>query len=76
MNWQRIKELNKMGFEVANHTRTHAAVSKSSKAQFMEELNYNEDKCYSLGIEKPSNFAYRGYDISLLVMDVLPEKIY
>ena len=65
-----------MGFEVANHTRTHAAVSKLSKAQFMEELNYIEDKCDSLGIEKLSNFAYPGYDLSLPVMEVLREKGY
>lgn len=76
MNWQQIKELDKMGFEVANHTRTHAAVSKLSKAQFIEELNYIEGKCNSLGIGKPSNFAYPGYDFSLPVMEVLRKQEY
>lgn len=76
MNWQQIKELDKMGFEVANHTRTHVAVSKVTKEQFIEELNYIEGKCDSLGIEKPSDFAYPGYDLSLPVMETLHEKGY
>ena len=76
MNWQQIKELDQMGFEVANHTRTHVGVSKISKEQFIEELNYIERKCDSLHIEKPSNFAYPGYDLSLSVMETLHEKGY
>ena len=76
MNWEQIKELDKMGFEVANHTRTHAAVSKLPKAQFIEELNYIEGKCDSLGIKKTSNFAYPGYALSLSVMETLQEKGY
>jgi peptidoglycan/xylan/chitin deacetylase (PgdA/CDA1 family) len=76
MNWQQIKELDKMGFEVANHTRIHAGVSNLSKPQFIEELNYIEGKCDSLGIEKPSNFAYPGYDLSLPAMETLHEKGY
>lgn len=76
MNWRQIKELDKMGFEIANHTRTHPAVSKLSKSQFIDELNYIEGKCDSMGIEKPSNFAYPGYDLSLPVMETLHEKGY
>jgi len=76
MNWQQIKALDKMGFEIANHTRTHAAVSRLSKAQFLEELTYIENKCDSLGIKKPTNFAYPGYDLSLPVLEILQEKGY
>jgi len=76
MNWRQIKELGKMGFEVANHTRTHAAVSKLTKAQLTEELNYIERKCDSLGIEKPSSFAYPGYSLSTPVIETLKEKGY
>jgi len=76
MNWQQINELDKMGFEVANHTRTHVAVSKVSKEKFVEELSYIESKCDSLKIEKPSNFAYPGYDLSLPVLEILQEKGY
>jgi len=76
MNWQQIKALDKMGFEIANHTRTHAGVSRLSKVQFLEELTYIEGKCDSMGIKKPSNFAYPGYDLSLPVMETLKEKGY
>ena len=76
MNWKQIKELDRMGFEVANHTRTHTGVSKLTKNQFLEELNYIEGKCDSMGIEKPSNFAYPGYDLSLPVLETLKEKAY
>ena len=76
MTWKQIKQLNEMGFEVANHTRTHAAVSNLTKSQFIEELNYIERKCDSLGIEKPSNFAYPGYNLSLPVMEILLNKGY
>lgn len=76
MNWKQIKELDQMGFEVANHTRTHTGVSNLTKAQFIDELNYIEGKCDSMGIEKPTNFAYPGYDLSLPVMETLHEKGY
>jgi len=76
MNWRQIKELDKMGFEIANHTRSHKGVSKLSKEQFIDELNYIERKCDSLDIAKPSSFAYPGYDLSRPVMDILQEKGY
>ena len=50
MNWEQIAELDKMGFEVANHTRTHIAVSKAPKAKFIEELNYIEYKKSPWGV--------------------------
>ncbi|MDP4239029.1 MAG: polysaccharide deacetylase family protein [Bacteroidota bacterium] len=76
MNWQQIRALNKMGFEVANHTRTHVNVSKITEEQFNAQLNYIEDKCESLGIEKPTNFAYPGYDLSYRVQEMLQGKGY
>lgn len=49
-----------MGFEVANHTRTLRDISKLSKEQFVDELDYIENKCDSLDIAKPFTFAYSG----------------
>ena len=76
MNWRQIRELDKMGFEVANHTRTHAAVGRLSREKFLDELNYIEDKCVSLDIAKPSTFAYPGYSLSDSAINTLQEKGY
>jgi len=76
MNWRQIKALDKMGFEVANHTHTHANVSKLSKVEFNAELEYIENKCDSLGIGKPQNFAYPGYGLNANTLIFLEEKEY
>ena len=76
MNWRQIKELDKLGFEVANHSRSHPPVSKLSTEKFIDELSYIEAKCDSLNIDKPSAFAYPGYDLSLPVINILKEKGY
>ncbi|MCK0191480.1 polysaccharide deacetylase family protein [Arenibacter sp. F20364] len=76
MNWRQIKALDKMGFEIANHTHTHANVSKLSQSQFNVELEYIENKCDSLGISKPSNFAYPGYGLNAAALEYLQIKKY
>lgn len=76
MNWRQIQALDKMGFEVANHTHTHADVSKLSHAEFNEQLAYIEDKCDSLGIAKPTNFAYPGYGLNAQALEFLKAKEY
>ena len=74
MNWRQIGKLKKMGFEIANHTRTHPNVGKLSKEDFLEELNYIENKLDSLNIEKSTCFAYPGYGISLSSMETSQEQ--
>lgn len=76
MNWRQMKVLDNMGFEVANHTHTHADVTKLSQAQFNKELAYIEDKCDSFGISSPTNFAYPGYGLNSKVLEFLNEKKY
>ncbi len=76
LNWRQIKELDKMGFEVANHTRTHPAISHLSREQFIDQLNYIEKKCDSTGIARPLSFAYPGYDLNRAAVDILQEKGY
>ncbi|MBU2906430.1 polysaccharide deacetylase family protein [Arenibacter algicola] len=76
MNWRQIKALDNMGFEVANHTRTHANVSKLTQTEFNAELEYIENKCDSLGIAKPQNFAYPGYGLNALALEFLQKKEY
>jgi peptidoglycan/xylan/chitin deacetylase (PgdA/CDA1 family) len=76
MNWRQIQELDKMGFEVANHTHTHANVSKLTQSEFNSQLTYIEDKFDSLGIPKPTNFAYPGYGLSSQALEFLEAKDY
>lgn len=76
MNWRQIQELDKMGFEIANHTHTHANVSKLTQSEFNKQLTYIEAKCDSLGIAKPGNFAYPGYGLNAQALGFLEEKNY
>jgi len=76
MNWRQIRALDAMGFEIASHTRTHPPVSKLTKSQFRDELKFIEDKCDSLHIAKPVNFAYPGYDLNQSSVEVLMERGY
>ena len=76
MNWRQIQELGKMGFEVANHTKSHAAVGKLSKEQFIDQLEYIEQKCDSLNLNIPVTFAYPGYNLSPSSIDILEERNY
>lgn len=76
MNWRQIQELDKMGFEIANHTHTHANVSKLSREEFDAQLDYIDEKCDSLGIPKTINFAYPGYGLNPQALQFLEEKKY
>lgn len=76
MNWRQIQALDRMGFEIANHTRNHLAIAKLSEDKFVEQLNYVEQKCDSMKIARPVTFAYPGYSLSLPVMNILQEKGY
>lgn len=77
MSWQQMKQLDDMGFEVANHTRNHVQVSKMDKKKFREELSYIEDTCKALKIKTPLvSFAYPGYGIAASALPVLKEKGY
>lgn len=76
MNWTQIKKLDRMGFEIGNHTQSHTHVNKLSKENFIKQLHYIEAKCDSLKIKKPLSFAYPGYDLSLNAITTLQEQGY
>ncbi|WP_114781829.1 polysaccharide deacetylase family protein [Botryobacter ruber] len=76
MSWEQMQQLDKAGFEVASHTRTHTHVTKMSKDRFKEELAYIENKCRELGMKQPETFAYPGYSTNLAAIEVLQEKSY
>ncbi|EPR68158.1 hypothetical protein ADICYQ_2878 [Cyclobacterium qasimii M12-11B] len=76
MNWRQMQQLDRMGFEVANHTHNHAAVGKLSEEEVIKEINYIEAKCDSLGIKRMISFAYPGYSMSEIVLEALDKKDY
>lgn len=76
MTWEQIAGLNKMGFEVGNHTWHHTHVNKLNKEKLTAELDYIEQKCAEYHIPKPVTFAYPGYDTGRVALQVLRQKGY
>jgi peptidoglycan/xylan/chitin deacetylase (PgdA/CDA1 family) len=76
MTWEQIHALHEMGFEIANHTRTHTHVDQMNKAQMVEELTYIEARCGEHGIPKPVSFAYPAYETHPLALETLAEMGY
>ena len=76
MSWEQVQHLDRMGFEIGNHTAFHTHVSRMSREQFHKSLVYIEDKCKIYGIRKPVTFAYPGYDARSKDLDVLTERGY
>jgi len=76
MSWAQMKQLDKMGFEVASHTLTHKHVNRLTKAQLTTELDSLEQRCKTYGLPRPVNFAYPAYDTSPTAFEVLKERGY
>lgn len=77
MSWQQIGELNKMGFEIGNHTQHHTHVNKMDSLKFVNELKYIEQKAKEVGMKKKmTSFAYPGYDTSPSAIRVLEQQGY
>src|SRR5476651_1026112 len=71
LSWEQIAALNKMGFEIGNHTQNHTHVNKMDSLHFVAELKYIENKCIQYHIPKPISFAFPGYDTSPKALPVL-----
>ncbi len=76
MNWRQIKELDRMGFEVANHSQSHPAMSKLTEEQMKFQIKYIERKCDSMKIPLPVSFAYPGYNLNKTLLNILEQKGY
>jgi len=77
LSWAQISDLNKMGFEIANHTQNHTHVNKMDSLHFAQEINDIEQKAKAVNIKKPMiSFAYPGYDTSLSAILWLKEMGY
>jgi peptidoglycan/xylan/chitin deacetylase (PgdA/CDA1 family) len=76
MTWDEIAALDKMGFEIGNHTAKHENAAKQTREAFIADLELIENRCKEHGIRKPVCFAYPGNGIGGIVMDVLKERGY
>ncbi len=65
-----------MGFEIANHTKSHPQLSKLTPEEIDDQIAYIEHKCDSMQISKPVTFAYPGYDLNQSVLDILLKRGY
>jgi peptidoglycan/xylan/chitin deacetylase (PgdA/CDA1 family) len=74
MTWRQIKELDLMGFEIANHTRSHPNLPALSLDKVEYQLKYIDNKCDSMGIAKPLTFAYPGYGLDSVIVDYLGKR--
>jgi len=73
MNWRQIQSISKMGFEIGNHTAHHVTLNAGNEAA---ELKYVDLKCDSLGIPRPTSFAYPGYAVDSSCFEVLKRNHY
>ena len=76
MSWEQIAQLHKDGFEVANHTWTHKHAGKLTAPQFIEQLEYIENKITGFGAPRPVTFAYPGYATSAAAVEILAARGY
>ncbi|GEP43209.1 polysaccharide deacetylase family protein [Brevifollis gellanilyticus] len=76
MTWGQIKALETDGFEIGNHTRKHAGVTKQKPEQLAADVEYIEQKCAEHGIAKPVSFCYPGYQTSEAAVNLLRERGY
>ena len=76
MTWEQIKALHDDGFEIGNHTRKHAGVTKQKPEQLAADVEFIEQQCVKYGIPKPASFCYPGYVTSEAAVKLLRERGY
>lgn len=61
LSWEEVAELHQMGFEIGNHTWTHAGINTPGKAaRLAGELALVENELARVGVPKPITFGWTG----------------
>ena len=61
LSWEDVAELNRRGFEIGNHTWTHAVFDQADTAMTLgKELDRLDDALARVGVPKPISFAWPG----------------
>jgi peptidoglycan/xylan/chitin deacetylase (PgdA/CDA1 family) len=76
MTWEQIQGLHSAGFEVGNHTRSHAGVAKLTPERLAMEVTHIEEQCAKHGIPHPTSFCYPGYQTSEAAAEFLRKRGY
>jgi hypothetical protein len=71
MSWEEIRTLHQDGFEVGNHTGSHLSITTRTINQLEGELQTIAQRCESMGIPKPTSFAWPGNSIIPEALPVL-----
>lgn len=74
MSWREIAEIHEMGFEIGNHSWTHADFSQPrNAARLAGELALVENELKRVGVPRPVSFAYSGNSFGPEAIKVLTE---
>jgi len=76
MTWEQIATLDRMGFEIGNHTGHHIAVRNLPREKLIEEIEFIEQRCAAHNIRPPETFCYPGGVEDPGAFPVLREKGY
>lgn len=77
LTWEEIAELHRMGFEIGNHTWTHAGFNTPGKAaRLAGELALVENELDRVGVPKPVTFGWTGNAFGPDGLDVLDKAGY
>lgn len=77
LSWEDVAEIHAMGFEIGNHTWTHAGFSSPESAEKLaDELERVDKALEAVGVPKPTTFAWPGNGFGPESLAVLREKGY
>lgn len=77
MTWEEIAEIHRMGFEIGNHTWTHAGVGTPRRAARLRgEMALVEYELRKVGVPRPVSFAYPGNFFGPEAIQILMERGY
>jgi peptidoglycan/xylan/chitin deacetylase (PgdA/CDA1 family) len=71
MTWEEIKELDRMGFEIGNHTRDHLGINAENVDQLEEQLRGIDQRCAAMGVKTPVSFAWPGNSFAVEALPAL-----
>jgi peptidoglycan/xylan/chitin deacetylase (PgdA/CDA1 family) len=77
LTWENAAEIHRMGFEIGNHSWTHAGFNTEESAEKLRvELKQVEESLAVVGVPKPTTFAWCGNAFGPESLQVLRESGY